>query len=212
MVHDASPVSEDSPISSGDEDEALTPETKEAPTEDVNTDKPQFLPGSIPSKDQMMKADVSPLSERSPSPSSSQGEQTPPRDQKALLGTPGLLPPPIKPFQLSPSLAGYYNEVLITHITAWQADQLERQANRFSAELFNLASVHCAQISADLKMARSMVRLAEIQATLQEQRALFLRQQISQLDDKPMSGYGQGGNSKNGQNNAWNPMEIQGPL
>jgi len=45
------------------------------------------------------------------------------------------------------------------------------------------------KVSADLKMARSLVRLAEIQATLQEQRILFLRQQVADLDrvDRPVS-------------------------
>ena len=45
------------------------------------------------------------------------------------------------------------------------------------------------QVSADLKMARSLVRLAEIQATLQEQRILFLRQQMTDLErvDRPNS-------------------------
>ena len=38
------------------------------------------------------------------------------------------------------------------------------------------------QVSSDLKMARSLVRLAEIQATLQEQRILFLRQQMTDLE------------------------------
>ncbi|OQR68318.1 hypothetical protein BIW11_04581, partial [Tropilaelaps mercedesae] len=204
----------------------------------------------------------SPLSERSPSPTSSQGEQTPPRGDKGGLPT-TLLPLPVKPITLSPSLAKYYKEknprrsffsgffvpttgtelrtgslgfsdrrngckaalkkkrlvnfagsrkccvqrasiwkrdneirfcvrafncgiyvVLITHMTAWQAEQLERQATRLQSELFTLASVHCSAISADLKMARSMVRLAEIQATLQEQRAMFLQQQIAQLEEK----------------------------
>merc|ERR1712202_7384 len=45
------------------------------------------------------------------------------------------------------------------------------------------------KVSADLKMARSLVRLAEIQATLQEQRILFLRQQMTDLErvDRPNS-------------------------
>ena len=38
------------------------------------------------------------------------------------------------------------------------------------------------KVSADLKMARSLVRLAEIQATLQEQRILFLRQQMTDME------------------------------
>ena len=37
-------------------------------------------------------------------------------------------------------------------------------------------------MSAELKMARSLVRLAEIQATLQEQRILFLRQQMLDME------------------------------
>jgi hypothetical protein len=40
----------------------------------------------------------------------------------------------------------------------------------------------CFQVSAELKMARSLVRLAEIQATLQEQRILFLRQQMVDME------------------------------
>lgn len=196
QVQYASPVSEDSSISSNDEDDGgQTPETREA--EEVTTivaqddnnglsQKPQFLPGMIPSRDQVMQDASSPLSEHSPSPTSSQGEQTPPRGDKATLST-TLLPPPVKPVTLSPSLAKYYKEVLITHMTAWQAEQLERQATRLQSELFTLASVHCSAISADLKMARSMVRLAEIQATLQEQRALFLQQQIAQLEEKSFS-------------------------
>lgn len=43
--------------------------------------------------------------------------------------------------------------------------------------------VNCTQVSAELKMARSLVRLAEIQATLQEQRIMFLRQQIKEIED-----------------------------
>ncbi|CAN7990119.1 unnamed protein product, partial [Ixodes hexagonus] len=71
---------------------------------------------------------------------------------------------------LTPSLANYYNEALIGHITGWQADHAERQANRYSEEAHSLGSLNCTRVSAELKMARSLVRLAEIQATLQEQR------------------------------------------
>lgn len=84
---------------------------------------------------------------------------------------------------LTPSLANYYNEALITHITGWQADHAERQANRYSEEAHSLGSLNCTRVSAELKMARSLVRLAEIQATLQEQRTLFLRQQIKELEE-----------------------------
>uniref|UniRef100_V5HYX3 Putative ww domain protein n=1 Tax=Ixodes ricinus TaxID=34613 RepID=V5HYX3_IXORI len=84
---------------------------------------------------------------------------------------------------LTPSLANYYNEALIGHVTGWQADHAERQANRYSEEAHSLGSLNCTRVSAELKMARSLVRLAEIQATLQEQRTLFLRQQIKELEE-----------------------------
>ncbi|XP_013785462.1 WW domain-containing adapter protein with coiled-coil homolog [Limulus polyphemus] len=84
---------------------------------------------------------------------------------------------------LTPSLANYFCENLISHVTGWQADHAERQANRYSEEAHMIGSLNCTQVSADLKMARSLVRLGEIQATLQEQRILFLRQQIKELED-----------------------------
>lgn len=34
---------------------------------------------------------------------------------------------------LTPSLANYYNEALIGHVTGWQADHAERQVGSFSA-------------------------------------------------------------------------------
>lgn len=120
QVQDASPVSEDSSISSNDEEDGgQTPETREADEvsavvtpDDANSlsQKPQFLPGMIPSRDQVMQDASSPLSERSPSPTSSQGDQTPPRGDKGTLSA-TLLPPPVKPITLSPSLAKYYKEV-----------------------------------------------------------------------------------------------------
>ncbi|XP_013787958.1 WW domain-containing adapter protein with coiled-coil homolog, partial [Limulus polyphemus] len=70
---------------------------------------------------------------------------------------------------LTPSLANYYSEDLISHITGWQADHAERQANRYSEECHVIGSLNCTKVSAELKMVRSLVRLGEIQATLQEQ-------------------------------------------
>ncbi|XP_064466034.1 WW domain-containing adapter protein with coiled-coil-like isoform X7 [Ornithodoros turicata] len=100
-------------------------------------------------------------------------------------GTSSLASAVLKPAvpSLTPSLANYYNESLISHVTGWQADHAERQANRYSEEAHTLGSLNCTRVSAELKMARSLVRLAEIQATLQEQRTLFLRQQIKELEE-----------------------------
>ncbi|XP_076350712.1 WW domain-containing adapter protein with coiled-coil-like isoform X3 [Tachypleus tridentatus] len=84
---------------------------------------------------------------------------------------------------LTTSLANYCSEDLISHIIGWQADHAERQANRYSEECHVIGNLNCTKVSAELKMVRSLVRLGEIQATLQEQRILFLRQQIKELED-----------------------------
>jgi len=44
------------------------------------------------------------------------------------------------------------------------------QANCYAEESYSLSSLHCAEVSVDLKRARSLVRENEIQSTLQEQR------------------------------------------
>ena len=86
------------------------------------------------------------------------------------------------------SLKQYYNEKLVTHVSGWQAEHAERQANRYWEEGLKIGSFHCSQVSVNLKRARSLVRLAEIQSTLHEQRILFLNQQVHQLESmKPPS-------------------------
>jgi len=96
------------------------------------------------------------------------------------------LPPPL---QLTPSLSRLYRENLIGHVLAWPAEQVERCCGRITEETHQISSHGITKVSADLKMARSLVRLAEIQATLQEQRILFLRQQVADLDrvDRPVT-------------------------
>merc|ERR1719483_578400 len=117
---------------------------------------------------------VSPLSSRLPPSSLGQ------------MGSMGQLHPPI---QLTPSLSRLYREPLIGHVLGWPAEQVERGCNRISEEAHQISSHGITKVSADLKMARSLVRLAEIQATLQEQRILFLRQQMADLErvDRPNS-------------------------
>ncbi|KAL5005794.1 hypothetical protein ScPMuIL_016952 [Solemya velum] len=89
---------------------------------------------------------------------------------------------------LTPSLSNYYSERLIGHTLGWQADHAERQANRYWEEGLSVGSLHCSQVSVDLKRARSLVRVSEIQSTLHEQRILFLAQQIKELESmKPPS-------------------------
>ncbi|XP_066263300.1 WW domain-containing adapter protein with coiled-coil-like isoform X1 [Branchiostoma lanceolatum] len=90
-----------------------------------------------------------------------------------------VLPPAI---ELTPSLVKYFRESLIRHTQGWQAEHAERQAQRLDEEGHAMGSLHSSQVSVDLKFARSLVRVSEIQATLQEQRILFLRQQIQHLE------------------------------
>ncbi|XP_078620335.1 WW domain-containing adapter protein with coiled-coil-like isoform X2 [Branchiostoma floridae x Branchiostoma japonicum] len=90
-----------------------------------------------------------------------------------------VLPPSI---ELTPSLVKYYKDSLIRHTQGWQAEHAERQAQRLDEEGHAMGSLHSSQVSVDLKFARSLVRVSEIQATLQEQRILFLRQQIQHLE------------------------------
>jgi len=86
------------------------------------------------------------------------------------------------PIQLTPSLSRLYKEQLIGHVLAWPAEHVERGINKVGEDANQISNHHITKVSADLKMARSLVRLAEIQATLQEQRILFLRQQMTDLE------------------------------
>lgn len=44
------------------------------------------------------------------------------------------------------------------------------KATKVSEDLHTIGNLHVTKVSAELKMARSLVRVADIQATLQEQR------------------------------------------
>ncbi|XP_026577194.1 WW domain-containing adapter protein with coiled-coil-like isoform X2 [Pseudonaja textilis] len=83
---------------------------------------------------------------------------------------------------LTPTLAGHFNENLTKHVQGWPADHAEKQASRLREEAHNTGSVHISEICTELKNLRSLVRVCEIQATLREQRILFLRQQIKELE------------------------------
>ncbi|XP_064646312.1 WW domain-containing adapter protein with coiled-coil-like [Lineus longissimus] len=89
---------------------------------------------------------------------------------------------PASTIELTPSLANYYDEKLTGHVSGWQGTHIERQADHYMEDAHTVGSLHCTQVSADLKKARSLVRIAEIQSTLQEQRILFLIQQIKELE------------------------------
>lgn len=84
---------------------------------------------------------------------------------------------------LTPSLVNYVRADLTTHTTGWPADILEKQAKRYMDEAYQLGCLQCTRVSAELKCARSVVRVAEIQATLQEQKIMYLRQQMDNLEN-----------------------------
>lgn len=87
-------------------------------------------------------------------------------------------------------VAQYYNPNLVGHVTGWQADIAERQAQHFHDDSLRVNGLICGQTSVELKRARSLVRVQEIQATLHEQRNLFLAQQIQELENmKPVSSF-----------------------
>ncbi|XP_052746729.1 WW domain-containing adapter protein with coiled-coil homolog [Bicyclus anynana] len=84
---------------------------------------------------------------------------------------------------LTPSLINYVRADLTPHAHGWPADILEKQANKFTEEAYQLGCLHCTRVSAELKCSRSIVRHTEIQATLQEQKLMYLRQQITRLEE-----------------------------
>lgn len=122
----------------------------------------------------------------SPLSSSSQSPPTPTQNEQTLQQA---VVSPLQQLQtatvtLTPSLARLYREDLISHVQGWPAEQVERGSHRLGDEAHQIASHGITRVSAELKMARSLVRLAEIQATLQEQRILFLRQQMLDLEQR----------------------------
>ncbi|CAG2166532.1 unnamed protein product [Oppiella nova] len=84
---------------------------------------------------------------------------------------------------LTPSLANFYKEELVSHVTGWQAEHAEKQAKSYSNQSLDYGCHQCTRVSAELKMARSLVRLTEIQSTLQEQRIIFATQQIKNVEE-----------------------------
>ncbi|XP_034667654.1 WW domain-containing adapter protein with coiled-coil homolog isoform X5 [Drosophila subobscura] len=89
--------------------------------------------------------------------------------------------------EISPKLAKYFRADLIAHVTNWQAEILERQvsfeAQKCCEDTHLFGDITCTRICAELKCARSLVRSTEINATLQEQKIMYLRQQIRRIEE-----------------------------
>ncbi|KAI3375235.1 hypothetical protein L3Q82_021734 [Scortum barcoo] len=86
------------------------------------------------------------------------------------------------PGSFTPSLAAHFDETLIRHIQGWPSENTEKQAARLREDIHNMGSLYMSEICTEMKNLRSLVRVCEIQATLREQRILFLRQQSKELD------------------------------
>ncbi|XP_037311991.1 WW domain-containing adapter protein with coiled-coil isoform X2 [Pungitius pungitius] len=82
----------------------------------------------------------------------------------------------------NPTLATHFDENLIKHVQGWPAEHAEKQASRLREEAHTMGSICMSENCTELKNLRSLVRVCEIQATLREQRILFLRQQIKELE------------------------------
>ncbi|XP_047445677.1 WW domain-containing adapter protein with coiled-coil-like isoform X3 [Mugil cephalus] len=86
------------------------------------------------------------------------------------------------PGTFTPTLAAHFDENLIRHIQGWPSENTEKQAARLREDIHNMGSLYMSEICTEMKNLRSLVRVCEIQATLREQRILFLRQQSKELD------------------------------
>ncbi|XP_075068116.1 WW domain-containing adapter protein with coiled-coil isoform X1 [Mixophyes fleayi] len=149
------------------------PSTQTVPQQNVTADKPQ---GHEPSSPRHLQRQSS---QRSPSPAPNHTSST---CATSTSSAPQSTSARSSSCSLTPTLAAYFNENLIKHVQGWPADHAEKQASRLREEAHNMGSIHMSEICTELKNLRSLVRVCEIQATLREQRILFLRQQIKELE------------------------------
>ncbi|XP_029864994.1 WW domain-containing adapter protein with coiled-coil isoform X5 [Aquila chrysaetos chrysaetos] len=164
------------PVSS--QQKVATPGVKQGPASQAAPQQPVIAD---------KQAGHEPASPRSLQRSSSQRSPSPGPNHTSSTGASNSTPAPqntsVRPTcSLTPTLAAHFNENLIKHVQGWPADHAEKQASRLREEAHNMGSVHMSEICTELKNLRSLVRVCEIQATLREQRILFLRQQIKELE------------------------------
>ncbi|MEE6467032.1 hypothetical protein FKM82_007129 [Ascaphus truei] len=149
------------------------PSTQAVPLQAVTADKPHGHEPSSP-RHHLHRSS----SHRSPSPAPNHTSNTCASSTSAAPQNASARPS----CSLTPTLAAYFNENLIKHVQGWPADHAEKQASRLREEAHNMGSIHMSETCTELKNLRSLVRVCEIQATLREQRILFLRQQIKELE------------------------------
>ncbi|KAM8823256.1 WW domain-containing adapter protein with coiled-coil isoform 2-T2 [Spinachia spinachia] len=121
-------------------------------------------------------------SQRSPSPGpnhiSCSSSSHPPNSAAAPPSASAVRPSCV----FTPTLATHFDENLIKHVQGWLAEHAEKQASRLREEAHTMGSICMSENCTELKNLRSLVRVCEIQVTLREQRILFLRQQIKELE------------------------------
>uniref|UniRef100_A0A3B3SEP9 WW domain containing adaptor with coiled-coil n=1 Tax=Paramormyrops kingsleyae TaxID=1676925 RepID=A0A3B3SEP9_9TELE len=167
------------PVSSQPKVSVSTPAPKPGPVPQAAAPQ-QPLPADKPLERDSPRSLQRQSSQRSPSPGPNHiaaGSSVAPTGALAPSGMPGR-----PTCTLTPTLASHFNENLIRHVQGWPAEHVEKQASRLREEAHNLGSIYMSEICTELKNLRSLVRVCEIQATLREQRILFLRQQIKELD------------------------------
>nr|XP_009859538.1 WW domain-containing adapter protein with coiled-coil homolog [Ciona intestinalis]XP_026691841.1 WW domain-containing adapter protein with coiled-coil homolog [Ciona intestinalis] len=92
-------------------------------------------------------------------------------------------PPEVIPtFPHLEELQKVFDPNLTTHAQGWSTEPAEKQCNRLTEDYHKFIADHMTNLNAQMTTARSKVRASEILSTLQEQRILYLRQQISDLE------------------------------
>uniref|UniRef100_A0A8D0HM75 WW domain-containing adapter protein with coiled-coil n=1 Tax=Sphenodon punctatus TaxID=8508 RepID=A0A8D0HM75_SPHPU len=169
------PLMSTPPVSS--QPKVTTPGVKQGPSQTASQQPviPDKQQGHEPASHRSLQR---PSSHRSPSPGPNHTSSTSASNTAAAPQNASSRPT----CSLTPTLAAHFNENLIKHVQGWPADHAEKQASRLREESHNMGSVHMSEICTELKNLRSLVRVCEIQATLREQRILFLRQQIKELE------------------------------
>nr|CAB3267661.1 WW domain-containing adapter protein with coiled-coil-like [Phallusia mammillata] len=90
-------------------------------------------------------------------------------------------------FQLN-ALRNVFDPSALLHVQNWPSEHCEKQCHRLADDFYKFMSEHVLDLNAHLTQARSQVRTAEILSTLQEQRVLYIRQQMKDLDRATSSG------------------------
>ena len=85
-------------------------------------------------------------------------------------------------FQQLDTLRNVFDPLSLSHVQNWPSENCEKQCHRLGEEFHRFSTEYLSDLSTQLTQARSQVRTSEILATLQEQRILYIRQQVKDLE------------------------------